>query len=108
MTEDDNPIVLIPKANLRQMANNRVDGGNLILIVDRQRHRSAPPTADLPYCTHTQMILFRDRETHDDVIFAHQYLRPDGTIGGFGRPDPKWILENGVIYKSEQGPIIVH
>lgn len=25
------------------------------------------------------------------VARVHQYLRPDGTIGGKGRPDPKWL-----------------
>ena len=27
------------------------------------------------------------------VAVAVQYRRPDGTIGGPGRPDPKWLLD---------------
>jgi len=23
---------------------------------------------------------------------VHQYLRPDGIIGGSGKPDPKWVV----------------
>jgi len=32
------------------------------------------------------------------VSIVHQYLRPDGKIGAGGKPDPKWVLFNGVIY----------
>jgi hypothetical protein len=34
--------------------------------------------------------------TQDGQLLAlvHQYLRPDGTIGGSGKPDPKRILAN--------------
>jgi len=29
------------------------------------------------------------------VARVHQYLRPDGTIGGKERPDPKWLRVGG-------------
>jgi hypothetical protein len=29
---------------------------------------------------------------------VHQYLRPDGTLGLSGRPDPKLVLYEGVVY----------
>jgi hypothetical protein len=32
------------------------------------------------------------------VALVHQYLRPDGTIGASGRPDPKALLEDGILY----------
>lgn len=35
------------------------------------------------------------------VALVHQYLRPDGTVGASGQPDPKWLLEDGVIYATE-------
>jgi hypothetical protein len=28
----------------------------------------------------------------------HRYLRPDGTLGASGRPDPKRLVEGGVKY----------
>ena len=31
------------------------------------------------------------------VFMVHIYLRPDDSIGGSGKPDPKWLFENGVI-----------
>lgn len=35
------------------------------------------------------------------VFLVHFYLRPDGTIGASGRPDPKWLLDSGTIYIPE-------
>jgi hypothetical protein len=32
------------------------------------------------------------------VVEVHQYLRPDGTLGASGRPDPKRLRMNGFIY----------
>jgi len=32
------------------------------------------------------------------VAVVFQYLRPDGSIGGSGRPDPKFLLRDGVQY----------
>ncbi len=36
------------------------------------------------------------------IFMVHIYLRPDGTIGGSGRPDPKWLFEDGIIYLSQK------
>jgi hypothetical protein len=42
------------------------------------------------------------KSSHDDgsvrVAIVHQYLRVDGSFGGSGRPDPKELTEDGVIY----------
>ena len=35
----------------------------------------------------------------DEIARAHQYLRPDRTLGGSGVPDPKRLYLNGMIYK---------
>lgn len=49
------------------------------------------------------MIRYRDR-TGKTVAMVHQYLRPDGTLGGRGRrPDPKYLLRDGVIFKPRRG-----
>jgi hypothetical protein len=34
------------------------------------------------------------------VAIVHQYLWEDGSIGGSGRPDPKEVTEDGIIYYS--------
>jgi len=33
-----------------------------------------------------------------EIARVHQYLRKNGTLGGSGRPDPKKLLHNGVLY----------
>jgi len=32
------------------------------------------------------------------VMTLHYFLRPDGTLGGSGRPDPKELLVDGIMY----------
>jgi hypothetical protein len=51
-----------------------------------------------PFCTHTQEISYLDA-ANNEVCRVHQYLRADNTIGASGLPDPKRILENGVLYR---------
>lgn len=36
--------------------------------------------------------------TGDYILGVHLFVKPDGSIGGSGRPDPKFILFNGVEY----------
>ncbi len=37
------------------------------------------------------------------VFTVHQYLRPDGSIGGSGLPDPKFLVEGGIEYWCREG-----
>jgi hypothetical protein len=37
------------------------------------------------------------------IAVVHQYLRPDGFVGGSGRPDPKAILREGVLLIASPG-----
>ena len=36
------------------------------------------------------------------MFLVHLSLRPDGTIGASGKPDPKWLFEDGVVYVAEK------
>jgi hypothetical protein len=36
------------------------------------------------------------------IFLVHFYLRPGETIGGSGKPDPKWLLEDGVVYSAQE------
>ncbi|MCY4437144.1 MAG: hypothetical protein OXE05_07405 [Chloroflexi bacterium] len=39
------------------------------------------------------------------VALVHQYLQPDGKVGGSGRPDPKWLrLPDGTIIAATESP----
>jgi hypothetical protein len=35
------------------------------------------------------------------IFLVHLYLRPDGSIGASGLPDPKWLYEDGEVYQLE-------
>jgi len=39
-----------------------------------------------------------------EVARVHQYLRTDGTLGASGLPDPKAVLENGILYRIRKPP----
>jgi len=44
------------------------------------------------------MVSYRDA-SGNEVARVHQYLRPDGTIGASGKPDPKRVFINGTLYR---------
>lgn len=74
----------------------RAETGQLMMRVLRDGHPS-PPRAGLPFCTRSQIIAYLDAKG-DEVGMAHRYLKPDGTLGASGRPDPKRLLVDGVLY----------
>ena len=74
----------------------RAASGHLKVRVSREGHPS-PAASGQPYCTRSQILRYFD-EDGQRVAVAHQYLRPDGSIGGSGLPDPKAILQDGVLY----------
>lgn len=57
----------------------------------------SPPRADEPICTRSQTVAYYDR-TGMKVAVVHQFVRKDGDLGASGRPDPKRLLEEGVLY----------
>jgi len=74
----------------------RAATGELRPVVATDRHPSAPK-AHVPYCTRSQIVLYLD-PAGAEVAAVHRYLKPDGTLGGSGRPDPKRLLKDGVLY----------
>jgi hypothetical protein len=60
-----------------------------------------PNKANEPVCTRSQLLAYRDSGDRV-VVRIHRYLRPDGTIGASGRPDPKFLLHDSVIYKQAE------
>lgn len=59
--------------------------------------------ANEPFCTWTQEVFYLDA-TSQEVARVHQYLRPDGTLGASGLPDPKMIVESGTAYRLRKPP----
>lgn len=60
--------------------------------------RAAPESSGEPANTLSQMLSYRDLDDKE-VARVHQYLRADGSIGGKGRPDPKRVFIDGVLYR---------
>ena len=76
----------------------RAERGELTVVVLYPSDRLAPPEAGQKPGTLSQTISYRDLDGNE-VARAHRYLCPDGTIGGSGRPDPKRLLQDGVLYR---------
>jgi len=102
MAEPPHPIVRVSVEELRRLFNEcrfweRVQAGELRASLKREGH-PAPPASGQPYCTRSQEVFYFDAEDLE-VARVHQYLRPDGTLGGSGRPDPKRLLHEGTLYR---------
>jgi hypothetical protein len=63
------------------------------------RDEARATSADEPAGTRSLTIGYLDRDGRR-AFMVHLYLRPNGTIGGSGRPDPKWLVEDGVVYRA--------
>ncbi len=49
------------------------------------------------------MVVSYVNDSGHRVFVVHLYLRPDSSIGASGLPDPKWLFEDGVVYRLAQG-----
>lgn len=61
------------------------------------REGSPSPSVNEPPGTRSQILAYLD-DKGQQVCIVHQYLRPDGTLGASGKPDPKKLLHNGILY----------
>lgn len=104
------PILAKSAAEMRAFFNSaglweRARTGDLTQVTRRDSHPAEPPPGH-PSCTRTQLIEYFDQRTR--VAIVHQYLRPDGALGGSGRPDPKWLLVGSEIWSSGRSSAGVH
>ena len=65
--------------------------------------RTAPVTAGEPPSTLSQMVSYRNSD-NNEVARVHQYVRPDGSIGAAGKPDPKRLFLKGVLFRLVKRP----
>jgi hypothetical protein len=79
---------------------NKIQTKELKPLVERERHAN-PLKSGQVFCTYSQLVSYRD-PNDDEVVRAHQYLKPDATIGASGKPDPVRIFIGGVIYKLQK------
>jgi hypothetical protein len=65
------------------------------------REGNPTPTANQPPGTKSQVIAYMN-QNGVQVAVVHRYLRPDGTLGGSGRPDPKKVFHKGQLYVLDE------
>ncbi len=58
---------------------------------------SNPEPFQGPPGTRSQIIRYTD-SSGKLIVVLHRYLRPDGSLGASGLPDPKRLREGNVIY----------
>ena len=80
----------------------KVESGELTIEIRRSKH-PAPPGANQPHCTHSQILAYLELNGNR-VAVVHQYLRVDGSLGGSGKPDPKALLVDGILYFLHVAP----
>ncbi len=94
----------VTPGELRRMFNRgryaeRADEGEFTIQTWRDGHPS-PPRSGEPFCTRSQILAFKDA-LGKRVAIVHRYLRPDGTLGASGKPDPKELVVGGVLYTCQ-------
>ena len=98
------PVKRVSASTLRKLFNDsgfweQYKNGQLLSILRKSKHPSSP-LANEPICTQSQYITYINK-LGEKIAGVHQYLRPDGTIGLSGRPDPKEVYIDGVLYIIE-------
>ena len=94
----------VGERELRKLFNekylSRIQAGQIQEKVLRGggRHPSLPLASE-PFCTESQEVSYVDPSSNQEVARAHRYLRPDGTIGASGMPDPKRVFADGILYR---------
>ena len=95
------PVSFTTATEMRRMFNDRgfwarAQDSEFTQAVVAESHPS-PPRASLPLCTRSQILAYFDPQGVK-VALVHQYLRPDGSLGASGRPDPNKLLLDGVLH----------
>ena len=76
--------------------------GEITAVLLEDRHPSLT-AANEPFCTRSQMVSYRDAN-NQEIARVHQYLRTDGTLGASGKPDPKRLFKDGILYRLTKKP----
>ena len=78
----------------------KLANGEFHSVLLKQRH-SNPIKSKQQFCTHSQLVSIQDNDG-EEIVRAHQYKKPDGTLGASGMPDPVRLFIGRVIYKLEE------
>lgn len=52
----------------------------------------------------TSVMLSYHNENGDEMARVHQYQRPDGSLAASGKPDPKRLVQDGILYRLIKSP----
>lgn len=65
--------------------------------------RHTPDSKNEPPGTESQMISIRDSDGFE-VARVHAYVRPDGSLGASGKPDPKTVYDEvgNIVYMQQK------
>lgn len=74
----------------------KIDSGDLYEKLIREGHPS-PAASGQPHCTRSQIVAYLDARGRK-VALVHQYVLRNGRLGGSGKPDPKQLFQDGVLY----------
>lgn len=104
--DDKTPAERVPAHIIRQYFNEsqiykKMASGEYTTYIKRSSHPNPPPPGE-PYCTHSQIVYYYTKDGRP-VAIVHQYLRPNGSIGASGMPDPKRLfLADRILYVSSK------
>ena len=79
-----------------------IASGELASIIEFDR--PCPTGVNQPHGTRSQIVAYLNAD-EDVVLRLHRYLRPDGSFGASGLPDPKYIRLGGIIYKQARSAV---
>jgi hypothetical protein len=106
MTVNPTPVRRVTAPEICQKFNKgnywgRAKAGEFTILVMENKH-PAQTLAKEPFCTRSQMVSYRDGS--NEIARVHQYVKPNGQLGASGKPDPKRLLHNGVLYRLHKKP----
>lgn len=105
---DPRPVEEVTEDIIRHHFNNsqileRLQAGNITIEIDFNKHKDPPPNGE-PFCTRSQILYLYERNG-DPIAVIHQYIRPDGSIGASGLPDPKRLfLPDRIMFVHSKPP----
>lgn len=99
--------VYVTEQRIRELFNKgqywaRARNGEFTL--DYIYNKPAPPQAGQVPGTKSQIIAYIN-SNGDQIALVHQYLQPNGSLGGSGKPDPKLLLEGQILYQIDHGDV---
>jgi hypothetical protein len=105
MTDDSIPVRSLSKKQMQELCQehkllDKITNKELAPILLWERHANPLKSGQI-FCTYSQILSYRDSNAIE-VMRAHQYKKPDRTLGASNMPDPLRVFIGGVIYKLQK------